>query len=396
MKKYFKLFFAIFLLLLLPKYFVKADSLVNRLAGRILLQVEQNGEAWYVNPDDHKRYFLGRPSDAFTIMKNLGLGATHKFISNHTIYPQRVSGKILLDVEQNGEAYYIYPKNKKAYYLGRPSDAFNIMRNIGLGITDNNLEKIPLERLNTPSSLEKMEMDIHNLVNEQRMTNGLNALIWNNDVAKVAREHSKNLSEENVDLTHDNVICNYPIIHHEGYNFGLHQNNRLQNRGIYYFGASGENIALISEVETIKYYSNSNYNCDSDIVEQNFKNRLEALKNGQEKINFIKKEVEARIKMLKKQPKINIKGKTFFDKNEVEKRAVDGWMNSPGHRANILNRNFNEAGIGIAKVNSYFIITQVFIKKVNCGYEKGPCCEKQGYYPSCYTPLNCISKICQE
>jgi hypothetical protein len=30
----------------------------------------------------------------------------------------------------------------KAYYLGRPADAFAIMRNLGLGITDANLGKI--------------------------------------------------------------------------------------------------------------------------------------------------------------------------------------------------------------------------------------------------------------
>jgi uncharacterized protein YkwD len=27
---------------------------------------------------------------------------------------------------------------------------------------------------------------------------------------------------------------------------------------------------------------------------------------------------------------------------------VRGWMNSPGHRANILNRRFHEAGVGVA------------------------------------------------
>ena len=39
--------------------------------GKILLQVEQNGEAWYVNPDDGKRYFLGRPADALSVLANL-------------------------------------------------------------------------------------------------------------------------------------------------------------------------------------------------------------------------------------------------------------------------------------------------------------------------------------
>ncbi len=33
--------------------------------GKIFIQVEEKGEAWYINPEDNKRYFLGRPTDAF-------------------------------------------------------------------------------------------------------------------------------------------------------------------------------------------------------------------------------------------------------------------------------------------------------------------------------------------
>lgn len=32
--------------------------------------------------------------------------------------------------------------------------------------------------------------------------------------------------------------------------------------------------------------------------------------------------------------------------------VVDGWMNSPGHRANILNCDFNELGVGYAEGSS--------------------------------------------
>jgi len=119
------------------------SELFDRLSGSILLQVEENGEAYYVYPNDKRRYYLGRPADAFNVMRQLGLGATHDFITGNTIFPDSVSGKILLDVEQNGEAYYIYPKDRKAYYLGRPADAFKIMRELGLGITNSDLNKIP-------------------------------------------------------------------------------------------------------------------------------------------------------------------------------------------------------------------------------------------------------------
>ena len=396
MKKHLKLLFAIFLLALLPTCFVNADSLADKLSGRILLQVEQNGEAWYLNPDNNKRYFLGRPSDAFNVMKNLGLGATHEFITSHTIYPDNVLGKILLDVEQNGEAYYIYPEDRKAYYLGRPLDAFNIMRNLGLGITDANLAKISFAKISSPTLLAKMEKDVHNLVNIERISNGLGVLLWNNEVATVAREHSKNLADENINLTGNDIICSYPIIHHEGYTFGLYQNHRLENREIYYFSSSGENIALISEIKTIKYYSDDDYDCASETIEQNFKARLDSVEDEQKKIDLIKNEIEIRIDLLNQQPEADIQEKIYFNEDEVKSRAVDGWMNSPGHRANILSQNFDEAGIGIAKINSYFIMTQVFIKKIDCGYKNGPCCKKQGYYPYCYAPLNCVSNICQE
>ena len=33
-------------------------------------------------------------------------------------------------------------------------------------------------------------------------------------------------------------------------------------------------------------------------------------------------------------------------------QVVEGWMNSPGHRANILNPNFTKLGVGYAKTNT--------------------------------------------
>jgi hypothetical protein len=183
-------------------------SLAQKLSGRILLQVESKGEAWYVNPMDNKKYYLGKPDDAFQVMREFGVGITNRDLNKFAIglihynsldsdndglpdnlenaigsnilindsdndgYDDRTellnnynplnsekllidknfsktnSGKIFLQVENKGEAWYINPKDLKRYFLGRPADALAIMRELGLGITNENLDQIEFGYLN--------------------------------------------------------------------------------------------------------------------------------------------------------------------------------------------------------------------------------------------------------
>jgi len=126
--------------------FIQPEVLAaTNLSGRILLQVQDKGQAWYVNPVDDKRYFLGRPQDAFELMRSLGLGVSNSDINNFKVLaPQRLAGRILLQVEDKGQAYYVSPIDSRLYFLGRPADAFSVMRSQGLGITNSDLQKISL------------------------------------------------------------------------------------------------------------------------------------------------------------------------------------------------------------------------------------------------------------
>jgi plastocyanin/ribosomal protein L30/L7E len=122
-----------------------AQNLGAKLGGRILIAVQGHGEAWYVDPSNQQRYFLGRPNDAFSLMQLLGLGISNKdFNSFNGKAPARLSGKILIKVEDKGMAYYVNPVDLKLYFLGRPADAFNIMRTLGLGITNADLDSISI------------------------------------------------------------------------------------------------------------------------------------------------------------------------------------------------------------------------------------------------------------
>jgi len=211
-KTIFTLIFSL-LLALMPYLKINAwtkEELARILSGRILLQVENNGEAWYVNPANKKRYFLNRPDDAFLVMKKLGLGISNEnlnkikigileldnqtkdtdkdglsdelekilktdphnpdtdqdgysdkeeilnnynpiskeknlFINTNDLLSKKLSGKILLQVENNGEAWYLNPQDQKRYFLGRPDDAFLIMKKLGLGISNEDIRNIEIE-----------------------------------------------------------------------------------------------------------------------------------------------------------------------------------------------------------------------------------------------------------
>ena len=50
--------------------------------------------------------------------------------------------------------------------------------------------------------------------------------------------------------------------------------------------------------------------------------------------------------------------------NSSNSEAVTAWMNSPGHKANILNSSFNYTGIGVVKGSKYGkIYVQIFLGK---------------------------------
>jgi uncharacterized protein YkwD len=45
--------------------------------------------------------------------------------------------------------------------------------------------------------------------------------------------------------------------------------------------------------------------------------------------------------------------------------VMNSWMNSPGHKANILSKSYTQIGVGVAKKsNGTMYFTQMFLKPV--------------------------------
>lgn len=124
-------------------------------AGKILLAVEGHGEAWYINPTDDKKYYLGRPADAFQVMRGLAIGisnADFSLLENNRLASaktKRLSGHILLKPQDQGKAYYFEPSKLKLYYLGRPADAFRIMKETAVGAANEHIDPIPVGTIKT-------------------------------------------------------------------------------------------------------------------------------------------------------------------------------------------------------------------------------------------------------
>jgi len=155
------------ILLLLPSFVSAAPSVAEKLKGRILLQVESRGEAYYVNPATAEKYYMENGYAAYNVMRNLGVGITNtnlEKIKNNKALALKQKGKIFLQVESHGEAYYV-DFSGNLHYLKDGSEAYNIMRTLGLGITTRDLEQIPskMSALNIINNDSSQQHQIYSL-----------------------------------------------------------------------------------------------------------------------------------------------------------------------------------------------------------------------------------------
>lgn len=177
------------------------NKLAKKLSGKILLAVEDGGKAYYVDSKSLQKYYLADGNAAYGALKKFGVGITNVNLNkipvgvedrvlgvdsdndglddkteaalgtdinkadtdgdgykdgeevkngynpkgagksnSSSAFTKGLEGKILLQVEGNGEAWYVY--NSKRYYLADGEAAYKIMKFLSLGITNSDLSQI--------------------------------------------------------------------------------------------------------------------------------------------------------------------------------------------------------------------------------------------------------------
>jgi uncharacterized protein YkwD len=152
--------------------------------------------------------------------------------------------------------------------------------------------------------IPELEQRIHELINADRKANDRGPLAWDDELAKIARAHSEDMATRGY-FKHVNPE-------------GLTPMKRAEAAGYKVCQLMGENI-----------YQNNLY---SRVITE--------------------------------------KKRTTYDWNSMEKIAattVKGWMDSEGHRQQVLDRNYVKEGIGVAIAENED--GKVYVTQVFCGAE---------------------------
>jgi uncharacterized protein YkwD len=152
----------------------------------------------------------------------------------------------------------------------------------------------------------ELEEQIHNLINNERQNHGLSPLIYDSDLADIARDHSLDMSLRGY-FSHYNPEGQGPTERAKAAGYDCYK-----DFGSYYTDGIAENIFQNNLYSGITYYD----------------------------------------------------GVPVYDWNlqsEIASSTVIGWMESPGHRQNILDASYDKEGIGVAiSSNDDVYITQDF------------------------------------
>ena len=134
--------------------FAKTDTTLTKYYGKVLVETDNKSKIWYVDPLKKEKYPLNSESDAVDVMKKVGVGISNKDINRIKLptskysnwrdytFAKNLSGRIFVQVQDKGQAWYIDPINFRKYYLGSGKNALNILKSLSIKAKSSEINKI--------------------------------------------------------------------------------------------------------------------------------------------------------------------------------------------------------------------------------------------------------------
>lgn len=183
-------------------YSIEDYNLYNQLKGKIIMLVESQGEAYYVNPDNNLVYYLGHSTNALKVMQSFAKGISNQNLNKiktgvlnqygndtdrdglsdsleialgtnqnsfnsdgdrysdkeeitngynangagklpiSTAFTNKMKGKILLQAESLGQTWYVNPSDGKKYMFSSQYEIGDIIKQLAIGISNSNFNKL--------------------------------------------------------------------------------------------------------------------------------------------------------------------------------------------------------------------------------------------------------------
>lgn len=119
---------------------------VDKMKGKILLQVGSRGESYYVNPDDRKRYYLGASLAGYKLFKSFSLVLADEELMEYLYiekkFPDEFDGRIVRGLDNKEKYYYIHPDINESHEFSRPKELREVIETVALGIDNKHLRMI--------------------------------------------------------------------------------------------------------------------------------------------------------------------------------------------------------------------------------------------------------------
>ncbi len=132
----------------------------ERLSGRILIDVPRVGDAWYVHPKTHERYYLGSEYDVYPSIVSLAVRISGRDIAKiptaidtfrgSAKLRKRLDGYFLMDMSARGKLWYVSPRTLKRKALDEGVHPISSLLRFGFQTSQADLRRIPVAAESLP------------------------------------------------------------------------------------------------------------------------------------------------------------------------------------------------------------------------------------------------------